>query len=77
MQGGGGFERLLLDGFGLDAAEGVGDHDVGQVGRAALLGFELEESLERVGDDGDGRDSALLKGYRGVDTPRRAGPSVG
>lgn len=77
MQGGGGFKRLLLDGFGLDAAEGVGDHDVGKVGRAALLGFELEEALERIGDDGDGWDSALLKGYRGVDTPRRAGPSVG
>ncbi|MCY3646037.1 MAG: hypothetical protein OXH07_03570 [Chloroflexi bacterium] len=77
MQGGGGFERLLLDGFGLDAAEGVGDHDVRQVGRPTLLRFELEESLERIRDDGDGRDSALLKGYRGVDTPRRAGSSVG
>lgn len=77
MQGGGGFQGLLLNGVGLDAAEGVGDHDVGQLGRPALLGFELEEALERIGDDGDGRDSALLKGYRGVDTPRRAGPSVG
>lgn len=77
MQGRGGFERLLLDSVGLDAAEGVGDNDVGQLGRAALLGFKPEEALERIGDDGDGRDSALLKGYRGVDTPRRAGPSVG
>ena len=77
MQGGGGFERLLLDGFGLDAAEGVGNHDVGQLGRAALFGLELEEAFEGICDDGDGRDSALFKGYRGVDTPRRAGPSVG
>ena len=67
---------LAAHGFGLEAADGVGDDYAIEFRQAALFGFELEQIGEGAGADGDGRDAQFFKEDGGVDTPRRAGASI-
>jgi hypothetical protein len=68
----------LLDHRGrLDAADRVRDGEAVELRQPALDRLQPDEFGELIRADDDGRDAFGFQEDGGVDTPRRAGPSVG
>ena len=69
--------RLGAHLVGLEAADRVLGDRQRQVGHAARLALQLGERLELVGADDDGGQALFLEDDGGLDTPGRAGASIG
>jgi hypothetical protein len=72
-----GVTRLLDHRRWLNAPDRVRKRDPMQVRQASLVRFHAHEAGELVCPDDDGRDAQCFEEDGGVDTPRRAGSSVG
>ena len=67
----------LLHGVGWAAGKGAGEDDDADAGHAEGGGPEVGRAGEAAGDDANRRDSCGFGYYRVVETPRRAGASIG